>query len=98
MPIPPVTTQLDQKATGRIRLVSAGLRIFKVSTAIAESGILRVGYKPTGGTPQTSIDRMMETGPQSRYTVKVFPSQATNITRAGFLCQVNYKPHSETDV
>jgi len=63
VPIPPITTQLDQKSTGRVRLVSAGLRIFKVSTAIAESGILRVGYKPTGGSPQTSIDRMMETGP-----------------------------------
>lgn len=51
IPIAPITTQLDQKSTGRVRLVAAGLRIFKVSTALAESGILRVGYKPTGGTP-----------------------------------------------
>lgn len=40
---------------------------------------------------------MMETGPSSRYTIKVFPSQATNQTRAGFLAQVNYKPHSDSD-
>lgn len=74
LPVNPIATQLDTKGTGTIRLAACGLRIYKVSTAISESGILRVGYKPTGGAPQTSIDRMLETGPNSRYNVKIFPS------------------------
>jgi len=57
-----------------VRLVAAGLRIFKTSTAIAESGVMRATYKPRGGVPQSSIDRMMETGPTQKYNVKLFPS------------------------
>lgn len=75
-PVEPIFTQLDNRNAAKIRLVSAGIRIFKTSTAIAESGTIRLAYKPRGGIPQTSLDKMLETGPTQKYNVKVFPSQS----------------------
>lgn len=97
-PVDPIFSQLDQRYAGKIKLVAAGVRIFKTSTAIAESGTIRATYRPRGGVPQTSLDRMVETGPTSRYNVKLFPSQNTVLSeRAGFLMQSNYRPHVTDD-
>jgi len=52
--------------------------------------------------PQTSIDKMMETGPNAKNSVKIFPSQAAPIgsfkeEKGGFLLQMNYRPHTTED-
>lgn len=58
-----------------------------------------MAYRPRGGIPQTSIDKMLETGPTQRYNVKMFPSVAEQYkNRAGFLGQINYRPHVTDDV
>lgn len=79
-------TQFDQRYAGKVRLVAGGIRLFKTSTALQETGTIRMSYRPRGGVPQTSVDRMLETGPTSKYNVKVFPSQSqTTAERAGFI-------------
>lgn len=50
-PVDPLFTQLEMKAAGKVRLVSAGIRLFKTSTAISEAGSVRVSYRPRGGVP-----------------------------------------------
>jgi len=98
-PVKPVYSLLDAKLAGRIKLVSAGIRLFKTSSSITEAGTIRVAYKPRGGAPQTSLDRTLETGATNQHNIKLYPSQSAKIdTRAGFLCQVNYRPCSLTDV
>jgi len=59
-PIKPLTSMLDAKMAGKLKLVAAGLRIFKTSTSITEAGTCRIAYKPLGGAPQSSFDKMLE--------------------------------------
>jgi hypothetical protein len=97
-PVASIFPQLDKQA-GKIKLVAAGMRIFKTSKGIQEAGVIRMAYRPRGGVPQTSLDKMLETGPTQRYNVKVFPSVAKDYrNRAGFLGQINYRPHVTDDV
>lgn len=50
-PVKSLFSQVDQRLASRIRLVAGGLRIFKTSTAISESGTIRAAMKPRGGAP-----------------------------------------------
>lgn len=86
-PIKPVFSMLDDKLAGKIKLVAAGIRIFKTSTSITEAGTIRINYKPRGGAPQSSLDRSLESSATNQHNIKLYPSQAGKIdTRAGFLC------------